>query len=89
MICEHVEEIRDVEPSNDGCLECLQTGDERVHLRLCLYVRSRRMLRHVQWSSRSNLVKIGAGAMSIRLCWLSSVLASRAEVDGRAPADAN
>jgi hypothetical protein len=36
MICEHVEEIRDVEPSSDGCLECLQTGDEWVHLRLCL-----------------------------------------------------
>jgi hypothetical protein len=36
MICEHVEEIRDVEPSSDGCLECLQTGDDWVHLRLCL-----------------------------------------------------
>jgi uncharacterized UBP type Zn finger protein len=36
MICEHVEEIRDVEPSSDGCQECLQTGDSWVHLRLCL-----------------------------------------------------
>jgi thioredoxin reductase (NADPH) len=36
MICEHVEEIRDVEPSSDGCLECPQTGDDWVHLRLCL-----------------------------------------------------
>jgi uncharacterized UBP type Zn finger protein len=36
MICEHVEEIRDVKPSSDGCLECLQTGSEWVHLRLCL-----------------------------------------------------
>ena len=32
MICEHVEEIRDVKPSSDGCLECLQMGD----LQLCL-----------------------------------------------------
>jgi uncharacterized UBP type Zn finger protein len=36
MICEHVEEIRDVEPSSDGCVECLQIGDDWVHLRLCL-----------------------------------------------------
>jgi hypothetical protein len=36
MICEHVEAIRDVEPSSDGCLECLQIGDDWVHLRLCL-----------------------------------------------------
>ena len=36
MICEHVEEIREVEPSSDGCLECLQTGNDWVHLRLYL-----------------------------------------------------
>jgi hypothetical protein len=36
MICEHVEEIREVQPSSDGCLECLQTGDDWVHLRLYL-----------------------------------------------------
>jgi uncharacterized UBP type Zn finger protein len=35
--CKHLAEVRDVEPKTpDGCEECLQTGDEWVHLRLCL-----------------------------------------------------
>jgi uncharacterized UBP type Zn finger protein len=34
--CSHVSEIRDVEPSADGCEECLKIGDEWVHLRLCM-----------------------------------------------------
>ena len=34
--CEHVSEIRDVEPRTpEGCEECLQTGSRWVHLRLC------------------------------------------------------
>jgi uncharacterized UBP type Zn finger protein len=35
-VCEHVDEIRPVEPSSPGCQECLQLGDDWVHLRLCL-----------------------------------------------------
>lgn len=34
--CAHLDTIRDVSPSADGCEECLRTGDEWVHLRLCL-----------------------------------------------------
>lgn len=34
--CEHVAKIRDVVPSGDGCKECLESGDDWVHLRLCL-----------------------------------------------------
>ena len=35
--CTHMGEIRDVEPNTpDGCEECLATGDEWVHLRLCM-----------------------------------------------------
>jgi uncharacterized UBP type Zn finger protein len=34
--CRHVSEIRDVEPSADGCEDCLKIGDDWVHLRLCL-----------------------------------------------------
>ena len=34
--CQHLHAIRDVEPTSDGCLECLQTGDSWVHLRLCM-----------------------------------------------------
>jgi hypothetical protein len=34
--CTHTDQIRDVEPSAQGCEECLQTGDTWVHLRGCL-----------------------------------------------------
>ena len=35
--CKHLAQVRDVQPKTpDGCEECLQTGDEWVHLRLCL-----------------------------------------------------
>ena len=34
--CGHVEQIKDVGPSADGCEECLKTGDTWVHLRECL-----------------------------------------------------
>ena len=34
--CAHVKEIRKVEPSGNGCKECLEKGDTWVHLRLCL-----------------------------------------------------
>jgi len=34
--CTHLDLIQEVTPSGEGCLECLQTGDEWVHLRLCL-----------------------------------------------------
>ena len=34
--CEHLNEIRDVEPQTpQGCEECLKMGDAWVHLRLC------------------------------------------------------
>ncbi|MGH8273868.1 MAG: ubiquitin carboxyl-terminal hydrolase 14 [Gammaproteobacteria bacterium] len=34
--CEHVKQIRKVTPSSEGCKECLKSGDDWVHLRLCL-----------------------------------------------------
>ena len=33
--CSHLGQVRDVTPNTDGCEECLKTGDEWVHLRLC------------------------------------------------------
>ena len=33
--CIHVEQIHDVNPSGNGCVECLKTGERWVHLRLC------------------------------------------------------
>ena len=34
--CEHVALAKDVTPSGNGCVECLEIGDEWVHLRLCM-----------------------------------------------------
>jgi Zn-finger in ubiquitin-hydrolases and other protein len=35
-ICRHLNQVRRVHPSGNGCRECLETGDAWVHLRLCL-----------------------------------------------------
>jgi diadenylate cyclase len=34
--CKHIDQIAAVKPLSDGCEGCLRTGDEWVHLRLCL-----------------------------------------------------
>src|SRR5215471_19969158 len=34
--CKHIDQIRHVTPSADGCEDCLKIGDPWVHLRLCL-----------------------------------------------------
>lgn len=34
--CDHLKTIKDVTPSGEGCKECLEMGDEWVHLRLCM-----------------------------------------------------
>ena len=34
--CTHLESVKHVTPSGDGCVECLAMGDTWVHLRLCL-----------------------------------------------------
>jgi hypothetical protein len=34
--CSHLDQIRDVAPSADGCEDCLRIGSGWVHLRLCL-----------------------------------------------------
>jgi uncharacterized UBP type Zn finger protein len=36
LSCTHLDTIRPVTPSADGCEECLQSGSWWVHLRLCL-----------------------------------------------------
>ena len=33
--CTHLNSVRRVVPSGDGCVECLAMGDTWVHLRLC------------------------------------------------------
>ncbi|HEX2367676.1 MAG TPA: UBP-type zinc finger domain-containing protein [Acidimicrobiia bacterium] len=33
--CSHISAISEVEPSADGCEDCLRTGGTWVHLRMC------------------------------------------------------
>lgn len=35
-ICTHLDQVKDVSPSANGCEECLKTGDSWVALRECL-----------------------------------------------------
>lgn len=35
-VCSHLDQIRRVYPSADGCEDCLRAGDSWVHLRICL-----------------------------------------------------
>jgi len=34
--CTHLEQVKDVAPSAEGCEECLSMGSEWVHLRICV-----------------------------------------------------
>jgi uncharacterized UBP type Zn finger protein len=33
--CTHLDQIKDVKPSAEGCTDCLQSGDRWFHLRIC------------------------------------------------------
>lgn len=33
--CSHLDTLRDVEPSAEGCEDCLRTGGSWIHLRIC------------------------------------------------------
>jgi hypothetical protein len=35
-VCTHLDQVNDVTPAADGCVECLATGGRWVHLRLCM-----------------------------------------------------
>ena len=35
-VCTHLDQIREVTASGDGCEDCLKTGGRWVHLRLCM-----------------------------------------------------
>ena len=74
--CVHLNQIRPVTPSANGCEECLAIGDTWVHLRLCLTCghvgccddsknkhATRHITRHsIRLSSRTSRVRTGGGA---------------------------
>jgi Zn-finger in ubiquitin-hydrolases and other protein len=35
-VCTHLDEVRDVAPTSDGCVDCLTIGGRWVHLRVCM-----------------------------------------------------
>jgi uncharacterized UBP type Zn finger protein len=35
-VCTHLDEVGDVTPSGNGCVECLAAGGRWVHLRVCM-----------------------------------------------------
>lgn len=35
--CTHLDTIADVNPSSDGCEDCLRAGGQWLHLRLCMH----------------------------------------------------
>ncbi|MFI5936347.1 UBP-type zinc finger domain-containing protein [Actinoplanes sp. NPDC051494] len=35
-VCTHLDEAQDVQPSGQGCVECLASGGTWVHLRVCM-----------------------------------------------------
>jgi uncharacterized UBP type Zn finger protein len=35
-VCDHLDQARDVTPSADGCEDCLATGAQWRHLRMCM-----------------------------------------------------
>ena len=34
--CTHLDQVAEVEPSSDGCEDCLRIGGRWVHLRMCM-----------------------------------------------------
>jgi len=46
--CTHLDQIQKVKPHTQGCEECLNMGDRWVHLRLCLSLRARGLLRFIE-----------------------------------------
>ena len=52
MVCEHLFEAKPIPARTPGCEECLKRGTPWVHLRLCLTLRPRRLLRQLAGPAR-------------------------------------
>ena len=52
ITCRHRDQDTHPAPRTNGCEECLASGDSWVHLRLCLDLRARRVLRFVEEQAR-------------------------------------
>jgi uncharacterized UBP type Zn finger protein len=86
--CSHLSSIRPVVPSAEGCEECLASGDEWVHLRLCLSCghvgccdqsKNKHATRHFQATGHPLMASLEPGE-DWRWCYVDQVL-----LDGGAP----
>lgn len=80
--CTHLDRIHDVEPSANGCEECLKTGDSWVHLRECLTCGhvgccdsspNRHATKHFQATEHPIIQPFGKGE-GWRYCYVDEVL---------------
>ncbi len=80
--CSHLSSIRPVEPSTEGCEECLASGDDWVHLRLCLTCghvgccdqsKNKHATRHFQATGHPLIVSLEPGE-DWRWCYVDQLL---------------
>jgi len=80
--CTHTDQIRDVEPSSDGCEACRRLGDTWVHLRMCLSCghvgccdssKNKHATRHFRASGHPVMRSIEPGE-SWRWCYVDEVM---------------
>jgi hypothetical protein len=72
--CTHLDTIRDVEPSTDGCEECLEMGDTWVHLRLCRDSSKNRHARKHAHRESHPIVQSYEPGESWRWCYVDEVM---------------
>jgi uncharacterized UBP type Zn finger protein len=80
--CSHLSSIRQVVPSAEGCEECLASGDQWVHLRLCLSCghvgccdesKNRHATRHFRATGHPLIASLEPGE-NWRWCYVDQVL---------------
>ena len=80
--CSHLSSIRPVVPSAEGCEECLASGDDWVHLRLCLTCghvgccdqsRNKHATRHFQATGHPLIASLEPGE-DWRWCYVDQLL---------------
>ncbi len=80
--CSHLSAIRDVVPGTQGCEECLASGDDWVHLRLCLTCghvgccdqsKNKHATRHFQATGHPLIASLEPGE-DWRWCYLDQVM---------------
>ncbi len=84
--CAHLDQIRKVTPSSQGCEGCLKTGDTWVELRLCLVCghvgccdssKNKHATKHFQ-ATRHPIMQSFKSSRDWKWCYVDEVMLSRA-----------